>query len=128
MSEQQESWATREMSKIISNNWYGLAEEIVERLAEKQHENPFVALAERLHEWTKDHLLQVYCPKERCRHTFMIEGTAKWIIVNFFLGQVNWDSIAREYEDDLVREGGTKVDDCNWTWELADGGEYDEDA
>ena len=123
----EESWATREMGRIISGEWYGLAEEIVEQLAEEQSENPFVALAERLKERAMEILLQVTCPKEYCHRTFEIEGTANWIIVNFFLGQVHWDAITREYEDGLVREGGVKISDYEWEWEEADGGECDDD-
>jgi len=109
------------MSRIISSGWYSMAEEIVEQLAEEQNANPFVALAERLKERAMEILLQVSCPKEHCHHTFEIEDTANWIIVNFFLGQVHWDAIVREYEEDLVREGGTKVSDYEWTWESVDG-------
>lgn len=127
MAENQESWATRIVSTYLANDWYGVAEDIVTELAGDGQENPFDVLAGRLEEWVEEQLLLVSCPKPHCYHTFQIDGTARWVIVNFFLGQVNWDAVAREYEEDLVREGGTKIDDYHWEWEEADGGEYDDE-
>jgi hypothetical protein len=125
VSEQKESWATREASRYLGNNWYGVAEGIVQNLVEEEDENPFVTLAERLRNWAEEELLSVFCPKEFCHHVFDISGVAEFVL-RAWLDDVNWDAIAREYEEDLVREGGNKISDYEWTWEEADGGEWDD--
>ena len=119
----QESWATRTVREYLNSNWYGAAEWIVEQLAAEMEADPLSKLADQLRDWFDTHMFEISCPKKYCDHIFMIGGTTGSILRDL-LNDVDWRAIADQYEEDLVREGGTKVDYYNWTWEEADGGEY----
>lgn len=114
-----ESWATRTVSAHLACGWYSVAEDMVEELAREENTNPFNALADRLEQWVEEGLTKVHCPKRHCGHQFEISGVAQAIIVAF-LHDADWDAIAKEYEEDMIREGGIKLDDYEWRWDCDD--------
>jgi hypothetical protein len=125
MNEKQESWATRTISSHLANTWYGVAEEFVEVLRNNESSDPITELAKFLENWVSGMLSEIQCPK--CDKSIGLEGIPLVIVMDF-VDDVDWLSVAEGYEEDLEREGGTKLADGSWAWyDEVDGGEWDDD-